>query len=197
MAKRKRSAGGQFGPEDFVPQLPWEKYANIKKVKVTFGADSSVAVKTQFSTGMSVAEMPEGLLGEGKGPAKWVLMGGDLAPYKLSDIPGISAGGPYHVEAQLLYGKRAALADGDSTLLVARVQWSNEYSASGMWRTRWPIPLDILVPGPLFAQDLSVVMQSTGNTNDYNGTSWLMRLVYGWAEGQLADVIAELQQRGT
>lgn len=183
MGKRKRA-------EDFVPGLPLERYMNEWKVKMTFGADASVAVFEDFDTGMQ-AEQTGDVETAGK---KWVLFGGIYQPAAYADIPTITSGGK--MLCQLLYGTQAAFQDRDSHLVLAAGSFASGYSTNGGNAQYWPGVLDILHPKPVFSYKLTVGLQAVNHAN-FNSQSWVITLFFGWAEATSSDILAEIQQRIT
>lgn len=185
-----RGAGGKFAAgEDFVPQLPMERYMNETIVHCVAGAAGAGSV-TEIDTGLTVEAQGDAFpLGQ-----KWVLFGGIYQPSRHADMEQMAVASTWNVLVTLLRGQWA-LADvvdlprGDDDVVarggIAAVI-GTEHGAA------YPLPLDRINPTPVLHRHLTVALEHS-NHAAVNASEWDVTLFWGWAALNESDKLAIMQ----
>lgn len=188
----KQGAGGRFvsGGEDFMPQLPMERYMNETYVKVTGGAAGAGSV-TEVDTGMSV-EAQGDAFPYGK---KWVLYGGIYQPDSDQVANALITAGSGSLTFTVLRGQMAltAVSDlprGDDRILM---RGGMCYAIATETVLPFPLPMDRLHPMPVLSRYLTISMEHT-NDPIFNALAWCVTLFWGWAGLTDSDRLAILQK---
>jgi hypothetical protein len=165
--------------------LPAERYLNLVKRKVTFGADASAPVFDTFDTGMRTG------LGS---DFRWVVYAAWVMPDLPGDVPGVAGSGEFY--AQVMYGEQAAfLSHADDNVMCAGAQLL-EVVTQGAAAIRWPMMMDVVAPKPVFSKQLTLGMVAI-NHEQYNNLEYVFCIQYGVAAIDSLEIIEELKARGT
>lgn len=193
-----KNARGQFAAEDFAPELAMERYWNTKFVDFeSHPSDGSLNQVTSFKTGMEIEESgdaDEGVIGK-----KWVLKAAVWQPrslgvtemYTLDLVDEVSVTLRYPATAGSTYDRSAGEVIGRSTICSLQ-QGIPSNTLGGV--IHWPLPLDILTPMPIFAEELEIACRFMTDAATWDNSRFTMTLLYGWAPATMRDIIAGLQQ---
>jgi len=165
-----------------------DMFADRRRQEMDFGADSSVIVTDVFQTGMNIGQ---------QNPRKWVLLGMNWGPANLSDIPD-ALGADCALQIQFALGEHAAQIDADDSQLICQQEWQvNVVGAAGVQFESWPHTVPILSPIPIFANELTVMLQCSINDTAFQNLSWYYELVYVWRDADDLDISDFLAAYGT
>jgi len=159
--------------EDFVPQMPTERYWNRHRVTTTFGAASNVDAATSFDTGMRPAA------GE---PHKWVIAAVLVGPNKESDInimDGVATSAILRM--QLLAGEHLGVLDADDPRVVCMADRQFTYVTSGGTADSWPKALALVSPVPRFQTHLTVACVVSDDAANFRLVELCWEIIYGIA----------------
>lgn len=195
-----RDAGGRYAAvsgqrEDFAPELPLERYWNRKDIVFKLdAADTSEEEPTEFETGMEIEEQfgdkETGVIGR-----KWVLRGAFWQPLDLDSVDWNDASA-FAWMIQLLKGSRTTMEVPPSELIVGQSVYGlvAENAANGCSGTVYfPQPLDIITPVPIFQRKMTIVAKQPTDHAGLRGLTYVMSLIYGWADAYISDIVAEQQ----
>jgi hypothetical protein len=180
-------------PEDFVPELPYERYLNEAVISISFdAADSTTIEEVVFDTGMAAEAGPRGDEAELHGQ-KWVVYGAFLHPYG-NTPPHFAANNGIWVQLQ----KGDQTGEGmfpldDERVIADGVLGIQISGVAGAAAIKWPIPLDVKFPRPVFNPYLSVKMRSEVDDAAIQDDEMFVSVVYGWADAWANDIWAALQ----
>ena len=187
-----RQADGKFaagGGEDFVPQLPMEKYMNESIVHCVAGAAGAGSV-TELDTGLTVEAQgdafPDGM--------KWVFFGGIYQPSRHADLEALGVASTWNVAVTVLRGQWD-LAD-----IIDLPRGEDDIAARGSCgvvigtecAVVYPLPLDRMNPTPILNRHLTIALEHSNNAA-VNGSEWDVTLFWGWAALSASDKLALMQ----
>ena len=188
------TGGAAAASEDYVPELPMERYLNVKHVPITFGPASTTLIAVPFDTGLGDVE----LLGDTEDSVgvKWVLYGGILRPRNsvaAMAFAGLGAAS-IGIYSQLLKGTwdaADAIFDSDNPACLATAM-GNFYGDGGAMTL--PVPYDVLAPFPVIDRRLTLTIDAHASVAVLNDKEWLASLLFGVAGLNTGDVNAILQR---
>lgn len=198
MSQRSRTTGGRFtsgppGGEDHVPQNPLEAWMNEFELVVDSGAATNTAQAAVEPTGLGVTK---GAVGDKEvAHRRWTIYGGIFRPLGLEDMP---AGAPasFAMKVQVQVGDQTVtplMRDRTHPLVVCEGLLNFWLLTSGGGELVWPKPMDIVHPFPLYAEELTVVVDAESNLASVQNCEWLVTLYYAVAEGRMQDQLQYLQ----
>ena len=185
------AAGGDVGPEDYVPGNPLEKWPDLFRLTVDSGADASVAQYANDETGLGGGK---GMLGDQEiANRRWTVFGGVVRPKRFADYTALAAQTASHLVAiQLQIGVQAAtgILDLDDPKVIGT--GIIDVRGAAVERTPWPVPMDILAPFPMYAEHITVVVDAGVNVAELRNIQYEAVLQYAVAQGELSDQIQYL-----
>lgn len=145
-----------------------DMFANRVRGEITFGASAADAVYDHIKTGMNVGQL---------GAYKWVVLAAHIQP--ATDQGHVNLGdSSTFVQAQIAVGEQVLLEDQSDAKVVSHCRYSGDITGgAGMTAWPWPLRFPIHAPIPVFASNLSVLLQGT-NIASMNATKWSYEIWY-------------------
>lgn len=194
-----KDAKGKFiseGTEDYVPMNPLEKWEHEYNMIVDSGAAANVAKYVTEPTGLAQGRDRGGALGDQEiVNRRWTLFGGIFRPRDpLAGVIDISADIALAVQVQIGEQTTTGILPINDRRVVATGSLIVLLHTEGCTAVHWPMPLDILRPRPLYADDLTVVVNASADLPELRNIEWIATLMYAVADGEMADQLQYLQR---
>lgn len=145
-----------------------ERFVNRYRAGLTFSADASVVKTDSFQTGMNVGHQSN---------YKWIVLGFDIMPTKAKTGPASLAMANFYFHFQLLQGTHTDFENDSDPQVIAGGRIEGTLATQGGQMAAFPLAAAIRYPLPVFANTLTVAMQSIDSAN-VNSSPWTYTVWY-------------------